>query len=82
MDTIITSMDARTQTISLTVHQAEEVAESIKWIYESKDDMDKDELYIHRHLLAAYSSLTKQLKNVPDNNKQYNYPEPDGDPSY
>ena len=82
MDTIITSMDARTQQISLTVHQAEEVAESIKWIYESKDDMDEEELYMHSDILNAYRSIIEQLKNVPEAQKQYNYPEPQGDPSY
>ena len=78
----ITLKDARTHQISLPVHQAEEVADAIKWIAEDAADMDEEELDINKDVIAAYHSIIKQLKDVPEEQKLYNYPEPQGDPSY
>ena len=82
MNTIITSMDARTQQISLTVHQAEEVAESIECVVCEAKRMDADEQYVYRDLIDAYDSILQQLRDVKEEDKRYNYPEPVGDPSY
>ena len=69
--------------VSLTVHEAEEVAESIKWIVDEAENMDADELETNKHIISAYKSIMQQLAdNICEEQKKYFYPEPAGEPSY
>ena len=54
--------------INLPIEQAEEVAESIKWIAtEDIKDFDEEELEMHKDIIAAYYNIIEQLKVVkPD----------------
>ena len=83
MSQSFTIKDARTQHVSLTVHEAEEVAESIKWIVDEAENMDADELETNKHIISAYRSIMQQLTdNICNEQKKYFYPEPEGEPSY
>ena len=79
MDTIITSMDARTHPICLTVEQAEEVIDALRWVDDDWENMDAAERITHKGMRDVYWSILDQYpihRDVPI------YPEPQGDPSY
>ena len=56
-------MMSQTKLITLSVEQAEEVAESIEWIAKDKS-FDKEELEMHKHIISAFHSIQNQLKEV------------------
>lgn len=56
---------SQTKLITLSVEQAEEVAESIEWIAtEDIKDFDEEELEMHKHIISAFHSIQNQLKEV------------------
>ena len=56
---------SQTKLITLSVEQAEEVAESIEWIAtEDIKDFDEEELEMHKHIISAFYSIQNQLKEV------------------
>ena len=54
---------SQTKLITLSVEQAEEVAESIEWIAKDKS-FDKEELEMHKHIISAFYSIQNQLKEA------------------
>ena len=54
---------SQTKLITLSVKEAEEVAESIEWIATDKS-FDKEELEMHKHIISAFYSIQNQLKEL------------------
>ena len=79
MNTIITSMDARTHPICLTVEQADEVIDALRWVDDDWENMDAAERITHKGMRDVYWSI---LDQYPVHKEVSTYPEPQGDPSY
>jgi len=81
MNTIITSMDARTQShpkpICLTVEQADEVIDALRWVDDDWDEMDEAERIENKGIRDVFYSILDQYPV-----HETLYPEPQGDPSY
>ena len=81
MSQSFTSMDARTQPnpkpITLTVEQADEVIDALKWVDDDWENMDEAERITHKGMRDVFYSILDQYPI-----HETLYPEPQGDPSY
>ena len=84
MSQSFTSMDARTQLnkdapIRLTIEQADEVLDALRWVDDDWENMDEAERITHKGMRDVFWSI---LDQYPIHHNAPTYPEPQGDPSY
>ena len=94
-----TIKDARTQLykrkdapICLTVEQAEEVIDALRWVDDDWENMDEAERITHKGMRDVFYSILDQYPIHTDVAPKFTsptaeefdaaYPEPEGDPSY
>ena len=65
--------------IRLTIEQADEVLDALRWVDDDWDNMDEAERITHKGMRDVFWSI---LDQYPVNDNAPTYPEPDGEPSY
>ena len=65
--------------IRLTIEQADEVIDALRWVDDDWENMDEAERITHKGMRDVFYSI---LDQYPIDDNSPTYPEPEGDPSY